>query len=81
MARGRGGMKKFIVMNMDIQGKKRQGEPPEYPKGTKWLYKDAPLGPRAWAEHRAVLEGQYICLIVDERGEPIQEIHRPPRRK
>jgi hypothetical protein len=66
-------MKKFIVMNIDIQGKKREGEPPEYPKGTKWLYKDAPLGPRAWAEHMAVLEGQYICLIVDERGEPIEK--------
>ena len=66
-------MKKYIVMNIDIQGKKREGEPPEYPKGTKWLYKDAPLGPRAWAEYRAILEGQYICLIVDERGETIEE--------
>ena len=60
-------------MNIDIQGRKREGEPPEYPKGTKWLYKDALLGPRAWAEYSAILEGQYICLIVDERGEPIGE--------
>jgi len=66
-------MKKFIVMNIDIQGKKREGEPPEYPKGTKWLYKDAPLGPRAWAEYKTILEGQYICLIVDEKGKPIGE--------
>lgn len=25
-------MKKFIVMNIDIQGKKREGEPPRVPK-------------------------------------------------
>ncbi|MDY6950971.1 MAG: hypothetical protein SWE60_05625 [Thermodesulfobacteriota bacterium] len=66
-------MKRYIVMNRDIQGKNREGEPPEYVKGTKWLYRDAPLGPRAWAEYKAVLDGQYICLIVDEKGDPIHD--------
>ena len=66
-------MKRFVVMNIDIQGKRKEGEPPQYPKGMKWPYRETPLGPRAWADYKAVLEGEYICLIVDEKGEPIGE--------
>lgn len=65
-------MNKFIIMNMDIQGNRREGEPPQYPKGTKWPYKHAPLGPRAWADYRAVLDDRYICFIVDENDDPIE---------
>jgi hypothetical protein len=74
-------MKKFIVMNIDIQGNRREGEPPEYPKNMTWLYKDAPLGPRAWAEYGAVFEGQHICSIVDEKGDPVYDKHGLGRKR